>query len=599
MAEQGCAEEPLWVWICSFPSNALRLTKSAAEPRFATETSSVAEPGSAAEPRSDSGAGLPSKKLQSRRQRVWWTVSEEIIDTGCLLGSPAEDTSLTTVECTVVGVARVSPGMAWDGPLTLWPAVAVTQRKYFQQARDAYYVTVLEAHAIKDPTQLYHRRSSYRGQIAKIQLRPQSMLFEPYDGVSGAERLACPAMTDTVAALVGGTAAVADMLAVQLAKPFADMVLGGSCQQIVFLSRWNKLPWKSFPAAGWSSAMSGLHDPPALNIHAAEVPEQKQLDNIARCLAKWTPAILAASPADWRLVREEIESLVVWLEGASAAARRRCLENAAGSAAEPRVWSSEALLLYFRAAHLLKDGSKLPVAINLLSAAAAAECRASTSREQLLPADASRWPVSGRCGPGRSTLRRLAFAVDVAAMMLEKRIRARLPSQATYGWADSSPQGQRDWLLSKTCVLRADSDIAALFRAANALAISRSASSEAEGAAAEGLAAGSRRRRRVLDDSSSSSDSQAGPVVAAQGERRLHVEMLRLAFSARVLPPVAMGLRQTSLAHKCAAFTHSVALESPASLDSLRAELDSYVSFTTDLGTEVAMPDFRLGCLSS
>ena len=263
------------------------------------------------------------------------------------------------------------------------------------------------------------------------------------------------------------------------------------------------------------------------------------------------------------------------------------------------MWSSEALLLYFRAAHLLKDGSKLPVAINLLSAAAAAECRASISREQLLPADASRWPVSGRCGPGRSTLRRLAFAVDVAAMMLEKRIRARLPSQATYGWADSSPQGQRDWLLSKTCVLRADSDIAALFRAANALAISRSASSEAEGAAAEGLAAGSRRRRRVLDDSSSSSDSQAGPVVAAQGERRLHVEMLRLAFFARVLPPVAMGLRQTSLAHKCAAFTHSVALESPASLDSLHAELDSYVSFTTDLGTEVAMPDFRLGCLSS
>ena len=111
------------------------------------------------------------------------------------------------------------------------------------------------------------------------------MLFEPYEGVNGAERLACPTMTDTVAALVGGAAAVAGMLAAQLAKPFADIVLGGLCQQIVFLSRWSRLPWKSFSSAGWSSAMSGLHDPPAVNIHAAEVPEQKQLDNIARCLA--------------------------------------------------------------------------------------------------------------------------------------------------------------------------------------------------------------------------------------------------------------------------------------------------------------------------
>jgi hypothetical protein len=54
-----------------------------------------------------------------------------------------------------------------------------------------------------------------------------------------------------------------------------------------------------------------------------------------------------------------------------------------------------------------------------------------------------------------STLKRMAFCIDVAAMLWERR-RIQIAAQdaeghllCEYGWADSSPQGHKDWMLAQ------------------------------------------------------------------------------------------------------------------------------------------------------
>ena len=79
--------------------------------------------------------------------------------------------------------------------------------------------------------------------------------------------------------------------------------------------------------------------------------------------------------------------------------------------------------------------------------------------------------------------------------------------------------------------------------------------------------------------------------------RKNAISILRRNLIVRVLPPSALGLRRTNLAHKAAALVHSIALETNHSLESLEAELSNVVSFTTDLGTEAGIPDFR--CMSA
>ena len=57
--------------------------------------------------------------------------------------------------------------------------------------------------------------------------------------------------------------------------------------------------------------------------------------------------------------------------------------------------------------------------------------------------------------------------------------------------------------------------------------------------------------------------------------------------------PVAMGHAKAAIEDKCAAFLHSTAMES-ANLVSLRAHLDNFVSWTTDLRVEVGIPNFSV-----
>ena len=176
--------------------------------------------------------------------------------------------------------------------------------------------------------------------------------------------------------------------------------------------------------------------------------------------------------------------------------------------------------------------------------------------------------------PSPTTLRRMSFAIDASAMLFERSQRSKFKCAASYGWADSSPQGERDWLLTKLVSHRWNPEdarsrpgIVELFKQASLLSC-----------------AGSDGRRQ-----------EAGP--AGLEIRKHAINSLRESLIVRVLPPAALGLRRANLAHKAAAFVHSIALETNRNIECLEAELSFLVSFTTDLGTEAGIPDFR--CVSS
>ena len=156
-------------------------------------------------------------------------------------------------------------------------------------------------------------------------------------------------------------------------------------------------------------------------------------------------------------------------------------------------------------------------------------------------------------------------------MLFERSQRSRFECVASYGWADSSPQGGRDWLFTRLASHRwnpqepqARPGIVGLFKRASLLSC-----------------AGSEGQRR----------EEADP--AGLELRNNAISILRENLNIRVLPPAALGLRRANLAHKAAAFVHSVALETNQRIECVQAEMSSLVSFTTDMGTEAGIHDFR------
>jgi hypothetical protein len=255
-----------------------------------------------------------------------------------------------------------------------------------------------------------------------------------------------------------------------------------------------------------------------------------------------------------------LESAVSWLQALGAGNQTSPQKHAF------RSWTSEELLLYFRAATLLKDLSALPMLMHVLGAARLASVPGADAARGVLSSTTAAAPA-----PSRSTLQRLALTVDAASMLHERHLRSLEPMIACYGWADASPQGGREWLLSKIVFCRGSSlSMAALMHHAHVLH---------KGA----------RNMPDVDAGSGSEGELAEVGVAARNDALL---ALRSNLQKRTLPPTALGLRQTNLAHKCAALVHAVALETGGGFDAVDDVFASFVSFTTDFGTEVGIPGF-------
>ena len=74
-------------------------------------------------------------------------------------------------------------------------------------------------------------------------------------------------------------------------------------------------------------------------------------------------------------------------------------------------------------------------------------------------------------------------------------------------------------------------------------------------------------------------------------DRAAQYDILKRFVSVHTLPPVALGLGRTRLPDKVRALLYAMFLD--AGLQQLRSYLESFVSFTTDMGTELGIGDYE------
>ena len=168
--------------------------------------------------------------------------------------------------------------------------------------------------------------------------------------------------------------------------------------------------------------------------------------------------------------------------------------------------------------------------------------------------------------PSRTVLTELFFTVDVALMLLHRHETSKLQQHHAFHYfiVDSSPQGNRNWLLSKSSTVDAS-------RCLELSALVNSLATKTRNAALK-LAAGE------------DNDDEIDVILD-------NVSFLEKHLLERCCVPAAIGLSHANTAHKASAFLHSLMLEVEAS--SLKRTLVNTVSFTGDLGVEIGIPGFR------
>ncbi len=478
--------------------------------------------------------------------------------------------------CLLRGLLKVTAGSLWDGVLTDWTREASFMHEYHKWAMDAYTVHVVEAHTFAMPKQLHSQVGGYA-----ITLRDSSMVFQVKPGdlfgmsIAGgsdsshrgggapnhrggggapntrATRGGDEAPAATVLAAVA--AGHESLQAVQVPMCFADMLLAGQWRSLVLLARWKPV-LSGFPPASWARLRKGLSEPPQ-QLPAIAASE---FHSLAQRVRTWAPAVLRDAEAEgglsgWRNAKRALEESVIQLESAA-----RCRETSKPQDGR-RKWRTHVLLKAFCAAEMLRAKCTLGDVAKLIWEATFPEHEP---------------PMQFTHLPSPSSIQRTALAVDTALMLTRRRQQATSSIAAVrYGWADASPQGQREWFLSQHT--RIEGDLVQLAHAADAL----------------WRKAASRR-----NDADSDNDESDVCFDAPDQACREHLEQLAAQMQGRTQVPMALGLRRASLVQKAAAWLQSVMLECPK--EHLDEFLKSIVSFTTDMGTELGMAPFRVSSLA-
>ena len=184
--------------------------------------------------------------------------------------------------------------------------------------------------------------------------------------------------------------------------------------------------------------------------------------------------------------------------------------------------------------------------------------------------------------PSKATRHRSRLSLDTAMIMLFRQDLSAT-TRLRFGWADSSPQHSRDWLLSAhDSILEAD-----LARVASAVdrlidaRIRREAHSRG----------GDHHNAGEIEENADSDEDDQEEMLREQTVAQDH-EFLMLAIQRHDHVPTVLGRGGVKAADKVAALLHAWALES-ADLASLLSFTRSHRSFTTDMGTELSVASFE------
>ena len=484
-------------------------------------------------------------------------------------------TVLQSQKYSLVGLADVdiSSVRPWRGSLTAWSREAFALHEYYNNPVDSFIVQAKYSFKLEEARSVFHKLDK---RAREVEVNGSDGIFQP-SGVSfaalgdcvgtetkihdafaepprrarlcdvlGKFGLTCQQELDTVAACM-------------LPQPVADLVMKGCWADLLWMSRWKWFQSPFSQSAMWSQfkippnlqEVSGQHEV----LGTIEPLDLSYLEGFLNDLRRWRSAIVAACEDDEEASGQELllNSHATWLRQ---------------------------LLVYFKphfAKEIVELGPRLSnnkrysdcqlvgmvlFAWHLRDSVAVKEAMP-TAMEAIFPnffAQTSIAMGQQALKQSKSLLRNAQLAVDMALMLVRRRRLEQLGTSARYGWADSSPIAKSDWLISKHQAVLA-SDCTVLWGSWKALV-----------------------------------DTVQSPADASQ-QRQNHLKSLMSGVCIHTQPPQAMGLGLTALESKVAALLFSLFLE-VGSQSALKDFLKTFVSFTTDMGTELGAASFLVEDMS-
>ena len=177
-----------------------------------------------------------------------------------------------------------------------------------------------------------------------------------------------------------------------------------------------------------------------------------------------------------------------------------------------------------------------------------------------------------RVVPSKAALIGHTISLDAALMLVHQA--EAMDACPRYGWADSSPQCGRDWFISKHVLVRPGKVVAAA-RAANALVLLR-----------PGMPAG------TLADLDAARAAAGGAL-----DRNALLQTVGSCIQLRVHPPMALGSGRSAAEHKASALLQALLLDVGSRVDRLVVVLGDFVSFCSDMGPEMRIPQLQVSDL--
>eukprot|EP00971_Amphidinium_carterae_P352670 6492698-Amphidinium_carterae.1 len=400
-----------------------------------------------------------------------------------------------------------------------------------------------------------------------------------------------------------------DMPCLLLPKTFAGLVLAGKMTEIFLLDRWvnaeargvakkggkrraylfanNKplpRPFGEWPPVSWENAALPEHDAllcgsraSAENCFRTDSRSMLLLARELRDLASSTPNEDRFADDDEVTRHEEVIARFV-REGCN---NHACIEGRAGNLVRPlhvqrHLFSAMEIIQCLRFAHKLRGGKANVGAVMNLGVQA------------LLPSSVAKdWvDMIQTSAPSASTLGRAELALDATlCSMSRKRHVSSISQVVRFGFADSSPQASHDWLLSE-------------HRAVSVELLPSLLSNLSRPALCMQLISVAHWTIRYLMCVPGSIVRITFALDAAETAAEIPLDVKALlkemsaGMSTHVHVPVSVTSGQRALVHKVTALAWSFFLD--AGLEFFPQYLSTFRSFTTDMGVELGISDFRL-----
>jgi hypothetical protein len=478
----------------------------------------------------------------------------------------------------ILGLLQIRKGTCYKGPLTLWLPCEQEQWHYYSKANDAYSVQVMEAvHVRAFIPAVRSRVSSRTNHSCLFKLAPEC--YQEVLDLAGVRGGGEPGTLGETLNQWG--VGQAQILALELPMPLAFAAVHGRLASVLLLGRWQVSQrlfshWPNEYFFAWSRSDELGIVPTVRTLdqcrNTSDNPQwvQAELQGIANHIRSWAPQLLQHDRGRLADLDHVVSFLDVLGEGFRTA---DLLEHTGRSRYE-----AIAIIHTVCASYALKRRDHLKNTVRTCISLVLPP----VIKDSLLHCiDSGRFRLMSK-----TSLWRYAFRLDVAFARLNWD-RFDATSSVFYLWADSSPQGGRNWLLAQ-------------FHSIRRLGMQELASD------VDRLALG---MFEIRDEDGSSSEDEslahAGHIEADGGDidweelppakaKPITVASLTAVICKHIhvhnLMPAALGSGAESLPHKMRALLHMMHMEceSEASLLSL---CESVYGVTTDMGTEIGLAE--------